>query len=214
MKFNNILAIGAHPDDVEFGCGGSLIKFAKNGNNVTIVSMTCSDCQNLEGEYVRKAKRSRREAEKSASLIGADLIILPFEDQVIPFSRETIFELERIIIKLNIDTIFCHWSGDSHQDHINTLRSTLAAARHVNNILLYEQVPLPRVGVISSPVNFYIDISSYYHLKEKAFKTHKSQVNEKYKKDIIRGTKALAEYRGSQCNCRYAEAFNAIKLKY
>lgn len=212
MIFNNILAIGAHPDDVEFGCAGSLIKYRKAGSNVTVVHMTCSDCQNINGEYIRKKDRSIREAEESAKIMDTDLIILPFEDQAVPFSRETIFEIEKLIEKLNIDTVLTHWSGDSHQDHINTLRSTMAAARHVNNILLYEQVPLPRAGTISAAVNYYEDITDFYELKEQAFLKHESQVNEKYKDSIIRGTRALAEFRGSQCNCFYAEAFHAIKL--
>ncbi len=58
----NVMAIGAHPDDVEFGCGGTLIKHLLAGDKVTIVHMSCSDCFNTTGEQIRKADISRNEA--------------------------------------------------------------------------------------------------------------------------------------------------------
>lgn len=208
----NVLAIGAHPDDVEFGCGGTLIKHLQAGDKVTIVHMSCSDCENIDGRQIRKADTSRAEALAAAEVIGADCILLPFKDQEIPFNRESIFAIERLIVDRKIDTVYTHWSGDSHQDHINTLRSVLAAARHVDRIFLYEQVPLPRVGNISAEVNYYVDISAQYKQKEAACLKHESQVDQKYEDTIIKGARALAEYRGCQCNCMYAEAFDAVKV--
>ncbi len=209
---NRILAIGAHPDDVEFGCGGTLIKHVHQGDNVTILHMSCSDCKNINGKLIRKAQESLREAKQSADIIGANLKILHFIDQEIPFNKESVFEVEKLIVNLRIDTVYTHWSGDSHQDHINTLRTVLAAARHIDRIFLFEQIPLPRVGNISAEVNYYVDISNYYEQKELACQQHKSQVITKYNNQIIYGTRALAQYRGCQCNADYAEAFDAVKV--
>lgn len=208
----NVMAIGAHPDDVEFGCGGTLIKHLLAGDKVTIVHMSCSDCFNTTGEQIRKADISRNEALNAAAVIGAECVFLPFMDQEIPFNRESIFAIERLINERNIDTVYTHWSGDSHQDHINTLRSVLAAARHIDRIFLFEQVPLPRVGNISAEVNYYVDISEQFEQKELACLKHESQVEDKYKDQIIKGSRALAEYRGCQCNCKFAEAFDAVKV--
>jgi LmbE family N-acetylglucosaminyl deacetylase len=207
----NILAIGAHPDDVEFGCAGTLAKHIHNGDHVTILDMTCTDCMNIRGEIIRQGERRRCEAEKAAKIIGAKLIVLDFKDQMVPFDRDSIFAIERILVDLNIDTIYTHWNDDSHQDHINTLKSVLSAARYVDNIFLYEQVPLPRVGKILSEVNYYIDISDFYKIKEEATLAHESQVKDKYNDKVILGMRSLAEFRGSQCNCKYAEAFEAVK---
>jgi len=208
---NNILAVGAHPDDVEFGCAGTLAKHISKGDKVTILHMTCSDCMNIRGEIVRQGERRRREAEKAAKIIGAGLIFLDFQDQLVPFNRDSIFAIERVLVDLKIDTVYTHWNGDSHQDHINTLKSVLSAARYVDRIFLYEQVPLPRVGKIFSEVNYYIDITEYFHIKEQSALAHESQVKDKYNDKILLGMRSLAEFRGGQCDCKYAEAFEAVK---
>jgi len=207
----NILGIGAHPDDVEFGCAGTLARHVSNGDKVTILHMTCTDCMNIHGEIIPQGERRRREATTAARVIGAELVILDFKDQLVPFDRDSIFAIERVLVDLKIDTIYTHWNGDSHQDHINTLKSVLSAARYVDRIFLYEQVPLPRVGKIFSEVNYYVDISAFYEIKEQAALAHVSQTTEKYSNRVMLGMKSLAEFRGGQCNCRYAEAFEAVK---
>ena len=209
----NILAIGAHPDDVELGCGGTLIKHIKNGNNVTILHMTNTGVKNIiTGQVLRTSEQSKSEAKEAARIIGANVVQLFYEDQKVPFNIESIVAIEKYLIDLNIDTIFTHWGGDSHQDHINTLKSTLAAGRNVDNIFLYEQVPMPRVGNIFPNINFYVDISNFFELKMKACLAHKSQMTEKYKDKVIDGTRALAQYRGAQSDCKYAEAFECVKV--
>ena len=207
----HVLAIGAHPDDVEFGCAGTLAKHAAVGDKVTIVHMTCIDSLNIYHEVVDTSAARRLEAEAAARIIGADLIILDFLDQLVPFDRESIFAIERLIKDLHIDTIYSHWNGDSHQDHINTLKAVFAAGRYVDSIFLFEQVPYPRVGKIFSEVNYYVDVSDFYHIKEKSLIAHESQVVGRYQNKILVGMRSLEEFRGSQCNCRYAEAFEAVK---
>jgi len=208
---NNVLAIGSHPDDVEFGCAGTLAKHIKEGDHVTVLHMTCSDRMNIFHEIIDRKEVSKKEAEKAAKIIGADLIILDFLDQLVPFDRDSIFAIERVIKELNVDIIYTNWRDDSHQDHINTLKSVLAAGRNVDKIFLYEQVPYPRVGKIFSEVNYYVDISEFYNIKERSVLAHKSQIIERYQKRMLVGIRSLAEFRGSQCNCQFAEAFDAVK---
>lgn len=208
---SNVIGIGAHPDDVEFGCAGTLARHVKNGDQVTILHMTASNYTNIYGEIVPIGERRRQEAANAARIIGADLIMLDFQDQLLPFDRDTIFAIERILVERKIDVIYTHWNGDSHQDHINTLKSVLAAARHIDKIFLYEQVPLSRVGKIFSEVNYYVDITDFFDIKIQASLAHESQVKDKYNDKIMMGMRALAEFRGGQCNCKYAEAFEAAK---
>ncbi|MFH1161102.1 MAG: PIG-L deacetylase family protein [bacterium] len=207
----NVMAIGAHPDDVEFGCAGTLAKHINNGDKVTIVHMTCSDSMNIYHELVETKETRKAEAELAAKIIGADLIILNFLDQLVPFDRESIFAIEKIIKDLHINTIYSHWNGDSHQDHINTLKSVFAAGRYIDSMFLFEQVPYPRVGKIFSEVNYYVDISDFYEIKERSILAHESQNIGRYQNKIRTGMRSLAEFRGSQCNCKYAEAFEAVK---
>lgn len=206
-----VLAVGAHPDDVEFGCAGTLARHVAHGDEVTILHMTCSDALNIYGEEVIQADVRRKEAEEAARIIGTDVVFLDFFDQQLPFDRETIFAIERELVKRKINVVYTHWNGDSHQDHINTLKAVLAAARHIDEIFLYEQVPLPRVGKIFSEVNYYINITDYYAIKEKATLAHQSQVRGRYQDKIMMGVRSLAEFRGGQCDCLYAEAFEAVK---
>ncbi len=208
---SNVLAIGAHPDDVEFGCAGTLARHIKEGDKVTIMHMTCSDSMNINYEIVDTKEVRKKESEEAAKIIGADLILLDFLDQCVPFDRTSIFAIEKVIKSLQVDVIYTHWNGDSHQDHINTLKSVFAAARYVDKIFLYEQVPYPRVGKIFSEANYYVDISSYYDIKERSVLAHESQIVGRYQKKIMVGMRSSAEFRGSQCNCEYAEAFEAVK---
>lgn len=211
----NILAIGAHPDDVEFGCFGTLKRHIDEGDNVIIVVMTSSD---VHDAYTHKITRnsdiSYSEAECSAKSIGAKLIVGHFRDTNIPFDGESVAFLERIIKQNNIDTVYTHWAGDTHQDHINTLSSTMAAARLVKNVLCYEQVPLPRISNTHPVANYYVDITNTIDSKIESCKCHKSQISKfsEHGFDMIDNIITLAKFRGNQAGVKFAEAFNVLKM--
>ena len=117
----NILAIGAHPDDIEFGCFGTLKKHLNEGDNVTLLVMTHSDVEDIyTGNIVRDSSISKQEASTSAEVLGAKLILGPFQDTKVPFNSKSVGFIEKVIRENNIDWIYTHWAGDTHQDHINT----------------------------------------------------------------------------------------------
>ena len=80
---NSVLAIGgAHPDDVEFGCSGTLLKHIAAGDNVMILHMTNTGYSNLiTEELLRSSKQSIEEAHDSAKILGCDVKLLNFEEQ-------------------------------------------------------------------------------------------------------------------------------------
>lgn len=212
---SNILAIGAHSDDIEFGCYGTLFKHIRKGDKVFIVIMSVRPWQNpvytgVGGfEYIGEG-----ESEQSADYLGATFRNLHFQDKYVPFNADSIEKVEKVIVAHKIDTIYTHWGGDTHQDHLNTLNTTLAAGRLVRNVLCYEQVPLPRVALNYPVANYYVDITDYYNEKVKCCKMHKSQIK-KYSKqefDVIDGLEVLARYRGNQIKVKYAEAFDVLKM--
>ena len=212
----NILAIGAHPDDIEFGCFGTLKKHIESGDNVTLVVMTKSNVKDAyTQEVTRDSKTSLEEAINAVNILGSPkLIIGDFEDTKIPFDNTSVAFLERIIKEKNIDTVYTHWAGDTHQDHINTLSATMAAARLVKNVLCYEQVPLPRNTTVYPVANYYVDITDVMDCKLQGCNAHKSQIDKfnKHGFDMIDNLVTLAKFRGSQCGVKYAEAFNVLKL--
>ena len=213
----NILAIGAHPDDLEFGCFGTLKKFIDQGKNVTLVVMTASDVTHSQtGKATRSKEQSIKEAFAAAEVIGADLILLPFQDGEVPFNKQSVHYIEQLLSERNIDTVFTHWAGDTHQDHINTLEATLAASRMINNVFCYEQVPLPRVCTTYPVANFYVDITDTISYKIEASKKHDSQIQKYLNQgiDLIDNLETLAKFRGIQIETKYAEAFNVLKYKY
>jgi len=211
----NVLAIGAHSDDVEFGCFGTLIKHIENDDSVYILIMSNGNStHSVTGEVIRTEQQTNIECQKAADLIGAELIQLNFVDREVPFNSKSITEIEKIIKEYNINTIYTHWGGDTHQDHINTLHSSLAAGRMVDNVLCYEQIPVPRVTNVYPVANYYVDITNYMNKKIKACECHISQI-EKYnnmKIDMIDGLDILARYRGNQIGKKYAEAFDILKM--
>jgi len=214
-RMKNVLAIGAHSDDVEFGCGGTLIKHVDNGDKVYILIMSNGDVEHsVTGKVIRIEKETNIECEKSAKLIGAQLIQLNFIDREVPFNSESITAIEKVINEHNIGVVYTHWGGDTHQDHINTLKSSLAASRMVDNVFCYEQIPVPRVTNAYPVANYYTDITKYMDKKIEACKCHPTQT-EKYIKtglNMIEGLEVLAKYRGNQIGRNYAEAFDILKM--
>ena len=211
----NVLAIGAHPDDIEFGCFGTLKKHKDQGDNVTLLVMTQSDVKDAHtGKVTRDSIISQKEASSAAEILGADLILGPFQDTKVPFDSKSVKFIENIVKEKNINWVYTHWAGDTHQDHINTLNATMAAARLVKNVLCYEQVPLPRMSTTYPVANYYVDITNTIGFKLKGWQCHESQIN-KFKEhgfNMLDNVTTLAKFRGNQCSLKYAEAFNILKL--
>ena len=214
-KMKHVMAVGAHPDDIEFGCGGTLLKHKKRGDKVIYVCMT--DTQSVDkttNKVIRSHKQLKDETQCAADALGVDEIhYLPFEDLNVPFSIESVSELEKLIKKYEIDTIYTHWTGDSNQDHIATFKATRAAARYVPNVYCYEQIPIPRLSENLMSINYYVNIDTTFDQKIVAAEWHKSQFK-KYKEvgfDVTENLTTLAKYRGIQACCKYAEGFQIIK---
>ena len=92
-----ILAIGAHPDDIEAGCGGTLLKYAQKGHRIFLMVMTAGDKGGLS--EVRK-----REQEQSAKQLGVEKIFWGgYEDTAVPMGRELIQEIEEVVKETVLD---------------------------------------------------------------------------------------------------------------
>lgn len=211
-KKHNILAVGAHPDDVEIGCGGTVALHAKNGDNVYILIMTKAFYADYNGNVLRSENEGEMEAKNGAKVLGGSLINLNFDSKKVLYSSESIEAINKIIDIYNIDTIYTHWCHDSHQDHTRTTQSVLAAGRHVKNILMYEpEYPAGRT-YIGFRNQYYIDITSTFDIKMEALRQHVSQVN-KYGEEIFLGAvEGRAKHRGYEISNKYAECFEVIRL--
>jgi LmbE family N-acetylglucosaminyl deacetylase len=200
-----IIAIGPHPDDLEYGCGGALYKLAKAGHRISLLVMT-------RGEMGGDPDVRQKEQEKSAKLLNARLYWGRFSDTQIPLQKETINTIEFFMKKLKPDLIFVPFSNDSHQDHRTVSQATVTAARYVQNVLFYE-VP---TTVDFSPASVFIDIGEVIDKKMTLLKIHRSQVfsTRVANLTILEAAKASALFRGLQNRVKYAEGFVPLRLSF
>jgi LmbE family N-acetylglucosaminyl deacetylase len=201
----NILAIGAHPDDIEIGCGGLLLKAARHGHDIFMYTLT-------RGGGSGDTKIRAQELIYSAKFIGAKkLWIDNLEDTRLFLNDDTINHIEFFVNKSKADVIYTHSVSDTHHDHRAVAESTVEAGRYVPNILAYE-MPVTR----DFKPQVYYDISEVLDDKIKLVNIFSSQKEKVFiKSNAIRG---LAEYRALQSrldtSITAVEAFEVYKIGF
>ena len=207
----NVLAVGAHPDDVEIGCGGTIACHVEKGDSVIIVVMIEPVSSHYSGRVIRSKDEGETEEKEAAKVLGAKLINLGFKDKYVPYSGETIEAINKIIDDHKIDIIYTHWLHDTHQDHKRTAESVISAGRYVKDILMYEpEYPAGR-SFLGFRNQYYVDITSEFETKMNALKQHKSQIR-RYGDDFLEAVEARARHRGYEIGSKYAECFEVLRL--
>ena len=208
-----IIAIGAHPDDIELACGGTLSSAVNNGHDVMMIVVTGKSSIDHNKNFIRTEKEAQNEQTEASNILGIKRVeVLGFEDQHVPYSVELISRLDSLINDFQPDIIFTHFVFDTHQDHVHTAHSTLSAARRQNTILLYEPINPSGRGYVSFRPQVYIDITESLEIKIASLKSHKSQYK-KYGDEWIEALKARAKYRGFEMGCKYAECFEVVRME-
>ena len=203
MKKMNILAIGAHPDDIEFGCGGSLIKYADRGHHLFLLIMT-------EGGLGASNSVRRAEQRDAQKILGIRRIFWGnYEDTYLEVNKDVISQIENVIAEIKPDFIFCHFPDDTHQDHRHLAQVVTSATRYIHNVLFYEG---PTTQNFDPQI--FIDISDTLDRKLKALEAHRSQIDKTNIEDltIIELARSTANFRGTQGRVKFAEAFRALRL--
>jgi LmbE family N-acetylglucosaminyl deacetylase len=203
IAFKKLLFVGPHPDDVELGCGGVLSRF---GGTAQVKYLILSPC--LEDP---KNKNILNEAKAAVRTLGIPKGNLMIEN----LPRRTFHDQRRDIRKILIsvrerfspDIVFCPSLKDIHQDHSVTAEETLRLFRDIG-VMSYES---PRSSLLFEP-NLYIGLSdANLETKIEALMCYKSQFDRYYFEPNV--IEAFARMRGSQCKTKYAEAFEALRLK-
>jgi len=208
MTKRKILAIGAHPDDIEIGCAGTLLTFSRQGFDIYyIIASLGEKCDVNIAEQNSLMERRKAESKKAADYIGVkDIKYLMLPDTFIEHNGMVVDSIEKIIESVEPEIIFTHTLNDKHQDHKNVGYATISACRRTKtNILHYET---PSTAQSFNPVVF-SDISSMIEEKINILKGFTSQ-NEKIYLDneaII----GLARYRGHTSGSKYAETFEVSR---
>ncbi|MFH1459689.1 MAG: PIG-L deacetylase family protein [Candidatus Omnitrophota bacterium] len=199
----NVLAIGAHPDDIEIGCGGTLLKHVAKGHNVYLLILSA-------GEVGADPEVRKKEQEESAKLMGAKKIIWGnFKDTYLTDVRALINMIEKVIKEVNPQVVFINYLNDVHQDHRALAKACLSATRYIKEVLYYE-VPTTQ----SFNPEIFVDIGDVLYKKLELLRLHVSQVDRTRVENlsILEIAKSCANFRGFQGRIRYAEAFSAVRV--
>ncbi|HSH72699.1 MAG TPA: PIG-L deacetylase family protein [Methylophilaceae bacterium] len=205
----NILAIGAHFDDVELGCGGALARHSKNGDSVYVYVATVSGFANYNNQTVRSNDTALTEAQAAMKVLGAkELICGKFKTLEVEFVDTLNMEILRIVEEKKIDMVYTHWTGDIHHDHQAVARASLHSCRHVPRLLMYRSNWYH--STMEFRGNFYVDITQYWATKERAIRSHESEM-ERTGEKWINFFRNEADNAGQRIGVKHAEIFEIVK---
>jgi CheY-like chemotaxis protein len=126
-----VLAVGAHPDDVEIAAAGTLIAHRAAGDRVAVLTMSRGS---RGGDQIMRA----RESEEAAGVIGARLFLDDLDDTRIPEGDPTISGIDRVIAEFQPTVVYTHSVHDVHQDHRNVHRAAMVACRRVGRVYCFQ----------------------------------------------------------------------------
>lgn len=204
----NVLAIGAHFDDVELGCGGAIAKDVQNGHRVFVYVATLSGFKDFNKKPIRTDSIAFEEGKRAIETLGAELVRGKFNTFEVEFNEELNRDILRVVEEHCIDKTYIHWYGDIHHDHQAVARASLHSCRHVPRMLMY------RSNWYHSPSdfkeNYYVDVSDQWQVKEAAIRQHQSEMDRTGHK-WIEFFKNEAANAGQRIGVKYAEVFEVVK---
>jgi LmbE family N-acetylglucosaminyl deacetylase len=207
----NILAIGAHWDDIELGCGLTLKKLNEKGHKVFSVVMCSSQYGPDENEGMKESE-ALESGLKSFGLINTTYVSTEKEpNSKLSYNKNIMQILEKIAHEKNIDTVFTHWFGDLNTDHKATWDVSRTAFRNVKNFFMYQSNSYGDNVNIFKP-NFYSTFNKEeYSFKEKLL-SHYTIEWDKRKHRWNREIFDRERYWGYIAGNEYAEGFQIGKL--
>jgi LmbE family N-acetylglucosaminyl deacetylase len=215
-----VLAIGAHPDDLEILCGGTLTKYFAKGHKIIMAIVTDGAAGSTELSTEELKKVRRQEAEASAKLINADFIWLGEPDELFFETEKTRLQIVDLIRKAKPEVIITHAPTDYHPDHQAVSRSVLNASfvsslsniksEHTVHELVCPIYYMETLAGVNFQPNDYVNITEHFEMKRKMLACHASQIKwlkAHDKIDILEFIETTAKFRGYQAGVKYAEAF-------
>lgn len=215
-----VIVFAPHPDDDLIGCGGSISKHIKQGNEVTIVYMTSGDAGSLKYSKQELVKIRETEAKNATKILGVDdLIFLRNADGYLEYNKENLVKIIDVIRDKKPNIAYIPHKNDAHKDHMKTNELVLEAIGRASGpwfqeckgkpwsveiVLCYEVwTPLQEFSYVE-------DITEFIELKIKALGQHKSQIQDIQYDEAVKG---LNRYRGIMTGKgKYCECFQVLKI--
>lgn len=194
-----ILAIGAHPDDVEIGCGGTLLKKRALGHDVVVLTLS-------RGGKGGDVDLRMKEAWNASRLLDAKLKVCDLPDSGITDGSNTIELIEQAVREVAPTHVYTHSRHDTHQDHRNVHLATMVATRQTPNVYCYQS---PSTTIDFRP-SLFVDISEQIATKVQMIEAYRSQVarHAGLDSDFIEAT---ARYWGRHANYALVEPLEVIR---
>ncbi len=225
-----ILAIHAHPDDIEFQCAGTLALLKRKTCPIAMVTMTAGDCGSADLDPEEIAARRRVEARRSADLLGADYVCLEFQDLSICFDNESRRRVTELIRRARPDIVLTAPPVDYMADHEVTSALVRDACFNAScrNYRTHQWDPAPPTAGLPhlyyvdalggvdwtgrpQPADFIVDISSTMEVKLEMLACHESQrawlQTQHHVDEYLEMCRRWSGERGRQVGIDYGEAF-------
>ncbi len=224
------LAIGAHPDDVEFMCAGTLFLLRDAGWDVALATMTPGDCGSMTQPPEDIAAVRRGEAARAAALMGADYTCLEERDCRIFLDSALLDKVIECVRRARPDVIFTHFPSDYMVDHEETSRAVRSAAfsapmpncltgaddaapviDHVPH--LYYWAPMELKDIFGGPArsDFYVDVAAVMDRKREMLACHASQrdwlLQQHGIDEYLNAMEQAARWAGEAAGLEFAEGF-------
>jgi N-acetylglucosamine malate deacetylase 1 len=206
-----ILAVGAHPDDIELGCAGTLRKFQTQYNAEIDIVYTLSPYHDVADIVVGK-QQLVDSTEQSEKDFGIQFLYLKTVECIngrpqLLNNSITVNEMDSFVYAKDYDLILTHSDGDYHNDHVLTSQIVTASARKSSAELWHwEQFPYCNTNIKFKP-NVFVNIDEYIDFKLKTVSNYPIGFDKNFTSRI----KSQASVRGVQRQCMFAEAFEVKK---
>jgi LmbE family N-acetylglucosaminyl deacetylase len=215
-----ILVIAPHPDDEVLGCGGTIAKYKKSGDEVYLCIATRAYRPDWSEEFLRNRPK---EIEKSNKILGiTKTYFLDYPTaklDTIP-QKELNDSISEIVKKIKPEIVYAPYEGDLSKEHRLIFEAVIVATRpklgsSVKKLLIYETLSETEWGRAFTKKmfipNVYVDISDTLKEKLEAMKAYKSELKKYPHPRSLEMIEVLAKKRGSEVGLKFAEAFMLIR---
>lgn len=199
-----VLVVGAHPDDPETGCGGTIARYADLGHEVVSVYFTRGEAGIHGKSHTESAAIRTAEAENACKILKARPVFAGQIDGSTEINAARYDEFLALMQKENPDICFTHWPIDTHRDHRITSLMVYDAWQRMNRkfSLYYFEVETGMQSQNFHPTD-YVDITEFEARKREACFAHDSQ----HPDEVYKLHDAMNRFRGMEFGCKFAEAF-------
>ena len=202
--YKKVLVIGAHPDDPETMCGGTILKLKAMGVEVVSVYLTSGEA-GIRGKSHEESRTIRQaEARRACEMMGVRPVFMTQIDGNAEINKERYAEMLALIKAEKPDMVITHWPIDSHRDHRVCAVLVYDAWRQSDySFDLYYGEVMTGLQTQNFTPTLWVDISDYKAQKEKAYMCHESQgMNE-----VQEYHDTMERMRGMEHQTHHAEAF-------